>query len=848
MTDATATLAAVLTEYGPLSDDDIAARLEELGIADPEVLLDEVLDEIWSPVRQLLDDRWVWLPALLAGRVFTHRVSAVEVDHDVLTVTPDLDPITALCEYEHGVVLADGSPVCVALPGVDGEFLVQRGVSPESVDEGGVLVLPSGTLRGLGVGGGDLVGLQLSSRGLEIERVTDTWQHDIGERVASLLDPDEPVRIDPVVWTLCAADPAVFGRPLPPLSEIIDQHGLQRSGERLAASGFDMDSWRFDLDCQGLATLYGIDSDDAFALQTLVMVCRQMSMVLDAASEVEPLDREARDLNDGGDAGETVPPAGGYRDLIATVGAELADPVLAELLLVEVMADGLSGAPALGLFAEMLEPWVPRSARVGCRWLRAMALERLGDVEDAERELLVAESMDTDWPLTLFDLARFASDRGDVERGLALLRRAGADADHPLMRLLRQHRAETRHNLGRNQPCWCGSGRKYKKCHLGQEHLPLADRVNWLYEKAVGHALLGGYGHLLAELRYVRSRHLEAHGVTPDPLLIDAVLCEGGAFEEFHQLRGALLPDDERRLAERWLQVQRSVFEIEHVNPGRGISVRDVRTGDTYEVTERTASDQLKSGQLVCSRVLPADDTTTVFFGGIEPVELHERSALIELLDSEPDPVDVVAFLSRRFAPPTLTNTEGEPLVICQATVNVSVPAAVQAAFDDTYYRIEGDEPPCWHELVTTRDTPRIRITLVLDGATLRVNTNSENRMDHVLATLARLDPAMDVVDDVRRRLHDTRDVVEVESRIPETDVDDLDPDNPQLAAALDEFIRGYEQQWLDEPIPALDEYTPRQAANDPTRRADLVRLLDSFPTVAGGMDADRLRSALGLQ
>jgi methionyl aminopeptidase len=21
-------------------------------------------------------------------------------------------------------------------------------------------------------------------------------------------------------------------------------------------------------------------------------------------------------------------------------------------------------------------------------------------------------------------------------------------------------------NLGRNEPCWCGSGKKYKKCHL----------------------------------------------------------------------------------------------------------------------------------------------------------------------------------------------------------------------------------------------------------------------------------------------------------------------------------------------------------------------------------------------
>jgi uncharacterized protein YecA (UPF0149 family) len=23
--------------------------------------------------------------------------------------------------------------------------------------------------------------------------------------------------------------------------------------------------------------------------------------------------------------------------------------------------------------------------------------------------------------------------------------------------------------LGRNSPCWCGSGKKYKKCHLAQD-------------------------------------------------------------------------------------------------------------------------------------------------------------------------------------------------------------------------------------------------------------------------------------------------------------------------------------------------------------------------------------------
>jgi hypothetical protein len=44
--------------------------------------------------------------------------------------------------------------------------------------------------------------------------------------------------------------------------------------------------------------------------------------------------------------------------------------------------------------------------------------------------------------------------------------------------------------------------------------------------------------------------------------------------------------------------------------------------------------------------------------------------------------------------------------------------------------------------------------------------------------------------------------------------------------------------------------YTSRQAADDPTRLGDLIKLLDSFPAgeaARGGMDVDRLRGALGL-
>ena len=169
---------------------------------------------------------------------------------------------------------------------------------------------------------------------------------------------------------------------------------------------------------------------------------------------------------------------------------------------------------------------------------------------------------------------------------------------------------------------------------------------------------------------------------------------------------------------------------------------------------------------------------------------------------------------------------------------------------DEAYDRSDGAEPPRWHEHVTSHGMPHIRAVLERDGDTLRVATNSAERMDRVLATLVRLDPTMRVLDDSRRPIRDAREAAELAAQLPAAE-DALDPDDPDVAEMLDEFIREYEAKWLEEPIPALDGHTPRQAADDPTRRPDLIKLLDSFPAddgTPGRMSAQRLRSALGLE
>ena len=422
--DAIAILEEVLTQHGPLHKDEITQHLRDRGIADPESAWQWNMLEMDCPARQLVDDRWVWLPAVLAGRVFTHRINADESTHDVLTVTPDLSSITTLCEHAQYQRLADGSTARVVLAGYDDELLDERNIPGQAIDPAGALLLEPGALAALGVGDGDTVGVRLSTDGLVLERADVTTQHTAGEQLAATLDADEPTYFDAAVWSACVTDPALFTDPLPPLSEIVEDHGLAHRGDWLAPSGFDFGRWQFERRCELLAERHGLDADDALVLTSLVELYDKALLLVEA------------DDAGGADEGPAIVPADGSVGVTGELGAHLVDPLLAELLVAETVGADRRGAAALGLLAEMMESEVPRAARVAWRWLRAVALDRIGDIEEAERELLAAESMDPDWPLPLIDLARIASDRGDVERGLGLLRRAGAGPDHPLVELL----------------------------------------------------------------------------------------------------------------------------------------------------------------------------------------------------------------------------------------------------------------------------------------------------------------------------------------------------------------------------------------------------------------------------
>ncbi len=862
-----ATISRILASRGPLSRFELARALEGSGLTlgdDAENLVAEVEDAGAMPqVVTLHDGRYAYLPSLFAGRAFTHRVTELEATHDLLAAAPDLSVVTMACDDEERFArLTDGGEVTVVLPSLDAAPLLARGIDPDSLADDEYALLPAGTLAKSGVGPGDLVGITLTEEGLSLARVDGPVSDPARLRatVRGWLRPAgrEPYPLPPLVWRLCATTDAFAAAELP-LSELLAAWDLSARGDMAARDGFDFDGWHLEEAARRVARTHGIDEDVAFAVVVLAEQYRSLEELVGAVSGLDDdkLDEALSDIPDGPSGVGT--DAGGTSGLLGSLGELagcLADPGAAEALLAETLGAGTRAA-ALGLLAESLRTVAPDAAQPAVLWLLAKAHERRGDVAGAEAGLrdAVAAGAAGLRPFTpaLRDLARFASDRGRAREALDLLRLGGVGRDDPEVALLTHMSSMAARDLGRNQPCWCGSGRKYKVCHLGKEELPLAERAAWLYQKAGAYAQEGPWRGDILDVAVERAAFSRSEvglvEALSDGLVIDAVLFEGGAFADFLAVRGSLLPDDERLLAEQWLLCPRSVHEVTSVRPGTSVTLRDVRTGDVHVVRERTASRVLSVGTFLCSRVVPAGDTWQIF-GGAEPVALHERESLMALLDADPHPVELVEFLSRRFATPTMTNTEGEPFELHEVTLRSSDPAAVATRLDAAYGPPDADGAVLtWHERVPGRQ--EVRAFVHLEGNTVTVSTNSRVRVDRVLAALRAADPGAEILS------HESRtgaELTELAERFPglrggaggAAAAPDLT--DGAVADAVAGLMRRYEDSWLDESIPALAGLTPRQAADDPTRRDDVVRLLRSFPAPAPqSMDRDRLAAALGL-
>jgi hypothetical protein len=273
-------------------------------------------------------------------------------------------------------------------------------------------------------------------------------------------------------------------------------------------------------------------------------------------------------------------------------------------------------------------------------------------------------------------------------------------------------------DIGRNSPCPCGSGRKFKKCCLAearpavdpvldirrfQEDLEIA--MTRFARRTFGDDLLGA---ALGEFT--------PEGAEFDPRGPDSQLLYPWFLYTWRPRIGPG-PDGERRgptVAESYLASRAggagarerafveavgrepfSFYEAIACDPGKGMRLRDVLRQAERDVEERSGSRSVERGDILLARVVTFEGHGLMVGCGAVPLPPMEKRPLLDLRRSlrsafgevSGDLLDAIGFQLRELyfdasdrvmnpAPPVLQNTDGEPLVLHTLTYETEGAAA----------------------------------------------------------------------------------------------------------------------------------------------------------------------------
>jgi hypothetical protein len=428
--------------------------------------------------------------------------------------------------------------------------------------------------------------------------------------------------------------------------------------------------------------------------------------------------------------------------------------------------------------------------------------------------------------------------------------------------------------VGRNDPCPCGSGKKFKKC-CGAEAseappspgLAQAQRVHTLDNALAERIMAWSIEHLGREcLREASAVYLGEEDARVEELeagLMWSWLTYSYRDEERDALAWYFLDSQpklheaEKALLLAQLQATPSVFQVEGVVPGESIELIDRLTLVRHHVTEGSASRSLVPGHVILARVVVLPELRLIM--GLHPhalpprageefvsaarKRLKARSGRAVTLDRMFDPELQLELLyqwrdaqrAQRARPaPRLANTDGHDVLITrdrysfEASDRTRVLAGLlklegaEAAEDDVgVSRVDflgrGATVPAAFGRTLLGKAELSATTFVLESDSVERSDQLRVRVEKSLGALVRfrLREHADPMSKARgTKVLDARSLVET-PLVP--------PEFVEIARAM---RQEYMKRWLDMDIPALGGETPRVASKSKRGRARLELLL----------------------
>jgi hypothetical protein len=421
---------------------------------------------------------------------------------------------------------------------------------------------------------------------------------------------------------------------------------------------------------------------------------------------------------------------------------------------------------------------------------------------------------------------------------------------------------------GRNDPCPCGSGKKYKRCCLdegGARPAISADDRNSAFAKLdrfVGREL-GKEDEAAYDSFYEpwedRMEELDeqqtetSESVYDMWFFCDAVLSTGGHAIDMFLERGPLLSPGERRYLRLLRETALRLYEVEDVSPGVSVTLVELPAGTRVKVHERLGSRSLWRHALLAARIIGEGPSgqPEIESGLLNIPEIARHRVLAQLSEEReeyqrehPGAGDTDFFkemgsffhdewISSILDPriPQMQNTDGEDLLTTRVRFDVLDSAALESAFAATDVLDRDETKPVWLWLGKNQKGDQIILgRLVLDGNSLELEGNSVRRAKRGRELIEKLAGGH-----VRHRttVHENvaasiRDGLRAGPGPEGHEADergDVVPREVQEALTLDAYARHY-REWLDIPVPALNDHTPRNAARDAALRPKLADLI----------------------
>ncbi len=418
--------------------------------------------------------------------------------------------------------------------------------------------------------------------------------------------------------------------------------------------------------------------------------------------------------------------------------------------------------------------------------------------------------------------------------------------------------------IGRNEPCPCGSGKKYKKCCM-QIHQSIEKAENNLKEKILRFSKEPRFE---ADIRDANNLFFE--GREPDEgdmrMFIDWFIYDyrlknygKSIIELFYLEKLQNLSNLEIEILEERQNTVLGIYEVIGIERGRGVYIRDIFDNTEIFVNDVNSSKGMNKWDIIILRVITVGDKYYIS-GAACILPQSARAGIIqyakeEFIDFKKEKPEAtwrdfikdlgytfITFTYRKAAQPVQFATpEGDPIIFAKAIYKVmDYERAVDALQDIPGFEIldsgQNEIHFGWFVEVTELNPEGGRLifqsTVITEEGEGKYKSMGDITINSNQLTLNCL--SSERLERGKNLLKALGDVIEFQSeseeypvleggkdKTPETGLED-----PVLEELKRKFLEDHYRKWVDMSIPFLNGRTPRECSKTPEGKAKLDELL----------------------